>query len=410
MAAAIEARSGVKGWCPGVLRPMQSGDGLIVRVRPRLGAFSLDEARALADLAGRLGNGHIDLTRRANLQIRGVEAEALSELQAALGQLGLVDRDAETEAVRNVMVAPLAAAGSDVRRIAMAVEALLASDRRLLDLPTKFGLSVDEGGPVSIASERADICLRAVGEEFAVGLDGREGMQWLGTCAPDAALNVVSTAMHAFLDCAPRRRLRDLPGADLAKVQAAVSPLLSKLPSFETIGGRVLGLVQNAVGIAAPFGRLEAIQLRRLADLATMASARELHLSPWRTIYVTVRDAAAGRALLDGAEAIGLIVRDDDPVLRIEACPGAPDCTSSSVDARGDARRLAELASAKGFNGSLHVSGCAKGCARSAPSDLVLVGDGGRYHLIRHATTRGPAERSVDADDLASVFPENAYG
>lgn len=293
-AAAIEARSDVKGWCPGVLRPMQSGDGLIVRVRPRVGAFSLDEARALADLAGRLGNGHIDLTRRANLQIRGVEADALCELQAALGQLGLVDRDAETEAVRNVMVAPLAAAGSDVRRIAMAVEALLASDRRLLDLPTKFGLSIDEGGPVSIASERADICLRAVGDEFAVGLDGREGMRWLGTCAPDAALNVVSTAMHAFLDCAPHRRLRDLPGADLARVRAAVSPLLSKLPSFETIGGRVLGLVQNAVGIAAPFGRLEAIQLRRLADLATMADARELHLSPWRTIYVTVRDAAAG--------------------------------------------------------------------------------------------------------------------
>ena len=24
----------IKGWCPGALRPMQSGDGLVVRVRP----------------------------------------------------------------------------------------------------------------------------------------------------------------------------------------------------------------------------------------------------------------------------------------------------------------------------------------------------------------------------------------
>jgi precorrin-3B synthase len=125
---------------------------------------------------------------------------------------------------------------------------------------------------------------------------------------------------------------------------------------------------------------------------------------------VTVRDAAAGRALLDGAEAMGLIVRDDDPVLRIEACPGAPDCTSSSVDARGDARRMASLAVAKSFTGSIHVSGCAKGCARSAPSDLVLVGNVGRYQVIRHATTRGPAERLVDADDLASVFLETPHG
>ena len=410
MAAAIEARSDVKGWCPGVLRPMQSGDGLIVRVRPRLGAFSLDEARALADLAERLGNGHIDLTRRANLQIRGLEAEALSELQADLGRMGLVDRDAESEAVRNVMIAPLAAAGSDVRRIAMAVEALLASDRRLLELPTKFGLSIDDGGPVSIAAERADICLRAVGEEFAVGLDGREGMRWLGACAPDAAVTVVSTAMHAFLDGAPHRRLRDLAETDRARVQATLLPLLSRLPSFETTGGRVLGLVQDAVGIAAPFGRLDAIQLRRLADLAAMAGARELHLSPWRTLYVTVRDEASGRALLAGAEAIGLIVRDGDPLLRIEACPGAPDCASSSVDARGDARRIAGLASAKGFTGSIHVSGCAKGCARSAPSDLVLVGNVGRYHLIRHATTRGPAERLVDAGDLESIFSEASCG
>lgn len=410
MAAAIEAKSDVKGWCPGVLRPMQSGDGLIVRVRPRAGAFSLDEARALADLAERLGNGHVDLTRRANLQIRGLVEETLGELQAELGRLGLVDADADTEAVRNVMVAPLAGVGSAARRIATAIEALLASDRRLLELPTKFGLLVDEGGPVSIACERADICLRAVGKEFAVGLDTREGTLWLGACAPDAAMTVVSTAMRAFIDCAPRRRLRYLAEADQARIQVSLSPLLSKLPAFEKTGGRVLGLVQGAAGIAAPFGRLEATQLHRLADLAATAGAHELRLSPWRTLYMMVRDEAAGRALLRAAEAMDLIVRDDDPVLRIEACPGAPDCESSSVDARGDARRMASLASAKGFAGSIHVSGCAKGCARSAASDLVLVGKAGQYRLIRHATTRGPVEQLVDADDLVSVFPETSHG
>lgn len=67
-AAAVE----VKGWCPGALRPMPSGDGLIVRIRPFCGALSLEQARGLAALARRLGNGHIDLTRRANLQLRGL--------------------------------------------------------------------------------------------------------------------------------------------------------------------------------------------------------------------------------------------------------------------------------------------------------------------------------------------------
>src|SRR5258707_15227657 len=93
-AASIE----VKGWCPGALRPMLSGDGLIVRLRPFCGAFRLEQARGLADLARRLGKGHSDLTRRANLQLRGLVEDPLPQLHAALGQLGLVGPDAETPA------------------------------------------------------------------------------------------------------------------------------------------------------------------------------------------------------------------------------------------------------------------------------------------------------------------------
>ena len=93
----MDAVTDVKGWCPGIIRPMASGDGLIVRVRPRCGAFSLETAAVLADLAERLGNGHIDLTRRANLQLRGLTEDRLPELRTELATLGLLDPDAETE-------------------------------------------------------------------------------------------------------------------------------------------------------------------------------------------------------------------------------------------------------------------------------------------------------------------------
>src|SRR5215218_3677917 len=142
MVAAVE----VKGWCPGVLRPMQSGDGLIARVRPRCGAFGLDEARGLADASERFGNGHIDLTRRANLQIRGLSEASVHGLQDAMQRLGLVDRDAEIEAGRNIMASPLAGldpAEVDVRPIARTLAKLLASDAALYALPSKFGFLVD---------------------------------------------------------------------------------------------------------------------------------------------------------------------------------------------------------------------------------------------------------------------------
>jgi precorrin-3B synthase len=410
MNAAVAAQ--VKGWCPGALRPMQSGDGLIVRVRPACGAFDLPAAGVLADLAARLGNGHIDLTRRANLQLRGLTEDRLPELHAALGSLGLLDPDTETEAVRNVMVAPLAgldpAEALDVRPIAAAIERALATDRRLQALPAKFGLMVDGGGAISIAGERADIGLVATGRSLALGLDTPQGSEWLGRVAADRAAAVAIAAAHAFLDNSSRGRMRDLLEASRDKVRAILMPLLSPLDRAPDHGGRRLGLLQGAVGIAAPFGRLEARQLRRLVALAAEAGAPDLRLSPWRSLYIGVRDEAAAQALLEGARAVGLVVDEAEPLLRIVACPGAPDCSSSSVDTRGDARRLAVLAARHGHGGDIHVSGCAKGCARSDPAELVLVGKSGGYWLIRNATTHGPVEGMIGPEEFGTLFEGQA--
>jgi precorrin-3B synthase len=404
----------VKGWCPGIVRPMPSGDGLIVRVRPRCGALPLETAHALADLAERLGNGHIDLTRRANLQIRGLTDERLVELQAALAALGLVDPDIETEAVRNVMVAPLAGLDPtqpfDVRPIAAAIDEALSSDRHLRALPGKFGMLVDGGGVLSIAGERADICLAATGEDVMFGLDTSAGTRWLGTLPPACAARAAIAAAHAFLVVARRGRMRGISERALAEVRGVVAPLLSAAGQEPAVGGRRLGLLKGAVGIAAPFGRLEAGQLRRVVRLAAEAGAADLRLSPWRALYIGVREPAAGLALLEDARDIGLIVEDDDPILQVEACPGAPDCTSSSVDARGDARRLAIVAAVRGYRGSIHVSGCAKGCARSLPSDLVLAGKAGAYQVIHNATTRGLVERTIGAGELETLFDGKQHG
>jgi len=402
MAAAILR----KGWCPGALRPMQSGDGLIVRVRPRVGRLSLDAAGAMADLAARLGNGQIDLTRRANLQIRGLTEDRLDGLQVELDRLGLLDGDTESEAVRNVMVTPLTERDSDVHRIAVQLERLLASDHRLRALPAKFGILIDGDGPLSIAGERADISLRAVDGAFALGLDTIDGTQWLGACAAGDAADLVRVAMLTFLGCRSQGRMRDLGSAGFSMVRSALIAKLAPLPPFDASSRHRLGLLAGAVGVAAPFGRLEAGQLRHLVALATVAGVRDMHLSPWRAIYMRVRDAEAGRIMLDGARTIGLVTEDNDPLLRIEACPGAPDCESSTVDARGDARLLA----AWDFKGSIHVSGCEKGCARSAPSSLVLVGDHGRYRVIHDGTTRDRVERLVESKDIGMILPERVDG
>lgn len=407
IAAAVE----VKGWCPGVLQPMQSGDGLLARVRPWCGAIGLTEARVLADAAERFGNGHIDLTRRANLQIRGMTVASLNGLQDVVVALGLVDGDARSEAARNVMVAPLAGIDSsealDIRPLARALESGLAADTVLLDLPSKFGFLVDGGGKISIVGERADVSLAAVGQGIAVGLDTRAGTRWLGNVTLDAAANVALVAARAFLGvCRERERLRDLDDERVAHLLSVLSPLLSPFDGEVSVASnRPLGVIsldvgRFAVGVAAAFGRLEARQLANFVVVAAEVGATELRLSPWRSFYVEVRDRGAARRLVETARDIGLIVEAKEPILRIDACPGAPACRSSSVDTRRDARRFAGL----GFEGTIHVSGCAKGCARSAPADVVLVGDQGRYKVIRNGTTRDAPERVIAAEQAEALF------
>jgi precorrin-3B synthase len=78
-------------------------------------------------------------------------------------------------------------------------------------------------------------------------------------------------------------------------------------------------------------------------------------------------------------------MRADDPRLRVAACTGAPACPEAKAETRLLAAALAPHVP-KGAD--LHVSGCAKGCAHPARSDLTLVGTDNGFDLVRHGTAR----------------------
>jgi len=124
------------------------------------------------------------------------------------------------------------------------------------------------------------------------------------------------------------------------------------------------------VGLA--FGQLQGATLAHLAALAP-----GLRLTPWRMI------------LLEGLREMpahdGLVTRADDPLLRVIACTGAPACP----EARAETRALAaSLAPHIPDDATLHVSGCAKGCAHLGPSEVTLVGTSGGFDLVCHGSPR----------------------
>ncbi|MGU3556425.1 precorrin-3B synthase [Methylobacterium radiotolerans] len=383
-----------RGWCPGLAKPMPTGDGLLARVHPPLGILTLDQARAVADGARRFGNGHLDLTARANLQIRGVSEATRVPLAAWLAARGLGDARADGGPQRLTLTSPLAGHDPDetidVPALAAAIE---AAGLATLGLPAKT-LVVVEGRPGRAVPE-ADLCAVAEGPGVvAIAVARGETSRTLLTCTEDAAPGHVAALLGAFARTG-RRRMRDLADDELAALTEALRPGRPAPPIGPAYTRRgfapereparpARGSDLRGVAIDAPFGRCTADALDRVAATATAVGTDAIRLSPTRgfvlLVPATAFDAAAAATAALAAE---FIVVPDDPRRAIAACTGAPGCASGSTPTLTDAARLAAaFGPLAGAGRAAHVSGCAKGCARPGPADLTLVGRDGRYGVV----------------------------
>ena len=126
-----------------------------------------------------------------------------------------------------------------------------------------------------------------------------------------------------------------------------------------------------------PFGRVDA---QALATAVVRSAATAVRVTPWRVL--TFEGASLGAIA-------GLLDDPADPLLDVDACPGAPACPQATVPTRDLARALAPCVA-----GRLHVSGCAKGCARSAAADVTLTGREGLFDLALNARAGAPPLRS----------------
>jgi precorrin-3B synthase len=367
----------IKGWCPSALRPMLSGDGLVMRIRPRGGRLSAAQVLGIADLATRHGNGLIDLTGRANLQIRGISVEGHAVLLADLAELGLIDVDAEREAQRNILVAPFWHGGDDTQRFAAALACALAV--RPLGLPQKFGFAIDCGSERVLAQASADIRIeRGACCGLIVRADGAELGQ---AVAQEAAVETALSLARWFVASGGRGRMAAhiAGGAELPDALAGQAMPAVAMPQPQP------GLYPGGALVGLSFGQLHSATLAHLAGLAS-----GLRLTPWRMI------------LLEGLRVMphhdGLVTEPDDPVLRLTACTGAPGCREAKAETRALA---AALAPHLPQDARLHVSGCVKGCAHPARSDITLVGSEGGFDLVRNGTARDkPVLRGLPSEKI----------
>jgi len=385
----MTAATRVKGWCPSLLAPMVSGDGLLVRVKPSAATLTLAQAQSLAQAALRDGNGMIELTNRANLQIRGLSPETVDAFAAAMQAEGLAANDGPFEQIRNVLASPLGpedlSATFNSHALAGELEAALAQSPELHRLPPKFGVLIDGGGALSLAGHEADIMLRAHSGGLGLWIGGSD---LAAHVQPGSAVEAALALALAFLTLGssrtpPPRRMRDLvsqmgSAAIFAKAGLAASPRTPPVaPAARPMSG------PGWLSLGLPFGQIEAPRLLSLIGKARALGAEAFHCTPWRAFVVSGLAEAAIEDLQHWARSAGLIISPDDPRLTIAACPGYPHCASGRTQSRADAERLARSGLASGT--SLHVSGCEKGCAQPKAAHFTLVGESEeRYSLVRN--------------------------
>lgn len=379
----------VKGWCPGALRPMRSGDGLVLRIRARNGRLLPEQIRAIADLSASLGNGLIDLTNRANLQLRGLDEQGHAEALTRLAALDLLDPTPEAEARRNIILSPFAPTGSAPWHAATALAAAMTAEDAP-QVPAKFGFAIDTDPPV-LHDTPADIRLIPQATGWLIQPDGGtwalQAQDWRQAVAQALILT------RWFLDGRDashrmRQHLLSTPDPMPGAINLDPSPF-SKYPSDRATSAPAAFLEpgQTPQGwlLGFAFGQITAAQLARIEA--------PVRLTPWRMLLIE----SATQVRIPGA-----IEAPGDPLLRSHACTGSPGCPQALAETRDLARALAPLAP------SLHISGCAKGCAHRGRADVTLVATGpDRFDLIANGTTTDPPlYRDLSRIDAARIVAQ----
>jgi precorrin-3B synthase len=276
--------------CPGVWRPWQADDGLLVRIRLVGGRLPTEALQRLSEVSQRHADGHIYLTGRANLQLRGLPGDGRQLTTAALAAIestGLLPSRTH-ELVRNVLVSPqtgLAGGRADLRCVATQLDELLCADAKLALLPGRVLFTLDDGrGDVldrltGVGKHGTDLGCVALGDGV---VQLRVGDHW-GAVTPsgDAAARLVDLAAR-FLDVRGTGANAPWHIRELTRPLQAPAPADPRLPAAAP--PLPFGMVPGGSHVPAADGVLTPRLVQSLLDRA--AHVAHVVVTPWRGVLV----------------------------------------------------------------------------------------------------------------------------
>jgi precorrin-3B synthase len=343
-----------------------------------------------------------------------VRDKSVGPLTAALMELELADPSPEAEAVRNVLVSPLAGldpACKDGTAIAQALETELRLDTSLHALPAKFDFAIDGGGLWPLGQTGADITAVAADtdDHWRIVLAGSgttsQALPWHAVADAMLALARVFIARRTLDGCVRMRQLVAAAGAEAIAAAAGLEagPSVARRQRAPVVGYANPSLICHLATVGLPFGEIAAGALMQLCEAVPAAGLR---LTPWRAVAVVCTTQTEARRVLTVAGPLGLAITSTDARLAIDACTGAPGCGNGTTATREDAAQIAaHLGSRAIAPGSIHISGCTKGCAHRGTAPITFVGRDGRYDLVLNgAPNDTPIRTGIASADIAATI------
>lgn len=389
-------------------------DAFMSRLRIPGGVLKSYQLRELAHIAQQLTSGYVQVTTRANLQMRIIQPKDAPEFLQRIQAIGLHTRGSGADNIRNLTMNPTAGIDPveliDVQPFVQQIAQVIINDRSFYDLPRKFNIAYDGGGLIGSVEDTNDIGVKAVkvGDEilFRIALGGATGHKSfardLGVVVPPAEINkVVAAVVRVYIEhgCRTNRKrarlkhLLETMSLDeyLALVEKKLGTTLKRAPydvaqmrwaSQELAHSHVGDYPQKQkgfsyVGATCPVGHITPKQMLRVAELAELYGNGEVRLTVWQNFIIPNVPEAFVETLKKALDKAGLPTKQSNLASGVIACTGNSYCKFAQANTKGHALEVIKQLEKRielDQPVNIHVTGCPNSCAQHYMGDIGCLG------------------------------------
>jgi ferredoxin-nitrite reductase len=388
-------------------------EAFMARLRIPGGLVKTHQLREIASIAKELTSGYVQITTRANFQIRLIQPKDAPEVLRRIQAIGLHTRGSGADNIRNLTANPTAGVDPheliDVLPLCQELAQIIINDRAFYDLPRKFNIAYDGGGLIGTVEDTNDIGAKAVkiGDEvlFHLALGGATGHKAfardLGVLVPPGDLNRVVVALvrvyiaHGNRTDRKRARLKHLLETwtleqYLVETEKLLGRQLRRSPlepaALQYPGQHLphshIGVYSqkqpglNFVGVAMPVGQITPKQMLRVAEVADLYGSGEIRLTVWQNFIIPNVPDTYVETVRRALRRIGFDTRQSHLRGGLVACTGNSYCKFAQANTKGHALDLANylekrLTLDQPLN--VHLTGCPHSCAQHYMGDIGLL-------------------------------------